>query len=367
MSAAAKPATRYKHQMVAADLLFRIQSGEWRKGTKVPSIDELALAYPYARMTVVKAMEFLIGEGFLETRRGVGTFVARDRVAGTIGLVIGEEVLHPQQTPMAFMLSQHLRRYFDRLGYRFRLYIDSSPGVPAIPPELREDVAGKRLEGLITASCDTTLALPEWLGWEQARLPHVDITAHQVPVSQVVTDSHALVDLFLLYCLQRRRRRIGCLMGTGPVAEYLVTQGRQLGLEPRERWCRRLDPCGVDYERIGFDAMQELWQSTERPDALLVLDDIACKGAVQAMLQLGIAVPSELLVATLSNKDSGVFYPLPLARIEYDVGEVARAAGELLLEHLADPHLAPRQVLVKPTLLPLPATSVGSAGAPVVG
>jgi DNA-binding LacI/PurR family transcriptional regulator len=158
----------------------------------------------------------------------------------------------------------------------------------------------------------------------------------------------------VLYCLQQRRQRIGCLMGPAAATAYFLAQARQVGLDAREPWCCWRETYGGDYERNGFELMQELWQHPEHPQALLVFDDIACKGAVQAMLQLGIAVPRQLLVVTLANQGSGVFYPLPLARLEYDTEEVARTAGELLLEQLTEPQLPIRQVLVRPTLVPLP-------------
>ncbi len=342
--------SRHKDQLIAADILYRIQQGEWRKGMKIPSVDQLAEAYPYARMTVFKAVEFLTAEGYLEVRRGVGTFVARDRLLGTIGLVIGEEVLHPQQTPMAFLLAQGLRRQLERLGYRFKLYIDTSQGTPAIPHELRDDLAARRLAGLITVSCDTTLALPDWPGWEELNLPYVDITAHDIDAPQILMDRARRNRLFIRCCAELGLRRAGTLMGHESDRDGLRRFGAEHGVELRPEWIldhADSDDC-QDYERHGFDLMQTLWACPERPEALLVCDDIACKGVVQAVLQLGIEIPERLVLVTQANRNSGVFYPVPTHRIEYDIEEGARLATDLLLDQINDPSVRPASVVQQP-------------------
>ncbi|MDQ8203130.1 PLP-dependent aminotransferase family protein [Pelagicoccus sp. SDUM812003] len=54
-----------------------IRLGQLSGGRKVPSSRELAARYGVARITVTQAYEQLVAEGYLETRRGAGTFVAK--------------------------------------------------------------------------------------------------------------------------------------------------------------------------------------------------------------------------------------------------------------------------------------------------
>jgi len=53
-----------------------ILSGRFRKGDRVPSSRELALALRVSRSTVTQAYEQLFAEGYLETEQGSGTFVS---------------------------------------------------------------------------------------------------------------------------------------------------------------------------------------------------------------------------------------------------------------------------------------------------
>jgi DNA-binding LacI/PurR family transcriptional regulator len=341
---------RYKHQLVAADLIRRIQKGEWRIGAKIPSIDDLTEMYPFSRMTVFNAVESLVQDGYIETRRGVGAFVLNDRIMGLIGLVIGEEVLHPQQTPMAFMLYQHLRRQLEEKGYRTKLYIDTSPGNPDIPRELLDDLNAGRLSGLITASCDTTLALAEWAEFGRSALPWVDFTGHEVDTCKVVMNRESFFKLFADYVLANDRRRVGCLIADDVAAKALKVLADEHGLETRDEWVVRGTEYSGDFEQVGFSQMLQLWDCAERPDTLLVCDDIACKGVTQAILKLGISVPDELAVVSAANRDSQLFYPVPVVRIEYDIEDCARKLVDMLLGRLLRATDIPQESVLYPTL-----------------
>ncbi len=59
-----------------------VRSGQLVAGQRVPSSRELALKYGMSRITVTQGYEQLIAEGYLETRRGAGTFVAEEMPDG---------------------------------------------------------------------------------------------------------------------------------------------------------------------------------------------------------------------------------------------------------------------------------------------
>lgn len=54
----------------------RIRGGEFKAGDLLPSEDRLCAEYRVSRITVRRALAALTGEGLIERRRGVGTFVA---------------------------------------------------------------------------------------------------------------------------------------------------------------------------------------------------------------------------------------------------------------------------------------------------
>jgi len=65
------PYARIKRHVVA-----RIESGEWKVASRVPSENQLAAGFEVSRMTARRALMELVQEGFLVRSQGLGTFVA---------------------------------------------------------------------------------------------------------------------------------------------------------------------------------------------------------------------------------------------------------------------------------------------------
>ncbi|HZZ94934.1 MAG TPA: histidine utilization repressor [Usitatibacter sp.] len=65
------PYARIKRHVVA-----RIESGEWKVASRVPSENRLAAGFEVSRMTARRALLELVQEGFLVRSQGLGTFVA---------------------------------------------------------------------------------------------------------------------------------------------------------------------------------------------------------------------------------------------------------------------------------------------------
>lgn len=62
-------------------ILDKIDSGEWQVGEKIPSGPALSDQLKVSVMTVRQAISELVDEGMLVSKRGVGTFVARPKLA----------------------------------------------------------------------------------------------------------------------------------------------------------------------------------------------------------------------------------------------------------------------------------------------
>ena len=80
----AQPLTRA--QWLAGDLRSRLLKGEWERGSRLPSENELAASYQVSRVTVRTALKALEGQGFVDIRHGAGTFVADFGVSIRAGL-----------------------------------------------------------------------------------------------------------------------------------------------------------------------------------------------------------------------------------------------------------------------------------------
>jgi GntR family transcriptional regulator len=66
-----------RYQQVAADLMRKIENGDFRAGTKLPNDLELIEAYGVSRNTIRDAVDWLALRELVERRSGQGTFVTR--------------------------------------------------------------------------------------------------------------------------------------------------------------------------------------------------------------------------------------------------------------------------------------------------
>jgi DNA-binding LacI/PurR family transcriptional regulator len=87
----------------------------------------------------------------------------------------------------------------------------------------------------------------------------------------------------------------------------------------------------------GWEAFRDVWTALpEKPDGLLVTDDVLFRDAARAIAELGIAVPERLKVVTHANRSSAhPPAPFPHTRFEFDPATDARALVGLLARRLA--------------------------------
>ncbi|CAI3322110.1 winged helix-turn-helix domain-containing protein [Enterococcus cecorum] len=69
----------YYHR-VAEDLISRIEDGEFTPGDPLPKQIELAASYQTSRLTIQKAIQILITEGYVYVKKGNGTLYRPPKV-----------------------------------------------------------------------------------------------------------------------------------------------------------------------------------------------------------------------------------------------------------------------------------------------
>jgi GntR family transcriptional regulator len=78
-----------RYALLEREIAAAIQSGELAVGSQLPTEDELIRRFAVSRTTVRKAIQNLSLRGFVEIRRGVGTFVAPPRITPELTALTG--------------------------------------------------------------------------------------------------------------------------------------------------------------------------------------------------------------------------------------------------------------------------------------
>jgi len=331
------------HRRVAEILRGEIASG-LRPGDRLESESALAARLGVSLPTVREALSTLAHEGLVSRRHGSGTYVIGTRRDGRIAILIDLDISHPRTSRFYLRVTQRLRRFFEERGSPARLYVGHAEPGGREPEgltcrEFLEDLALDRLNGVAAVAVNAHRSWMEPL--RARRVPVVGNTrGYQFRVFQ---DYEGLVRAGVDELVRCGRRRLALLGSVCP--EVFESSLRTRGLPVRREWMR----VAVHGSRPGSAAagLVAAWNaSRERPDGLLVTDDLLFMDAVNAIVSLGVRVPEDLCVVTHSNRGCMPPLPFPATLLEFDPDEFADAMGAMLETLLAGRRPPRREVVL---------------------
>lgn len=208
---------------------------------------------------------------------------------------------------------------------------------------LRE-LAGRRIDGLVLISSFP----PSWpttiKRLTSQHSPIVDLSNVESPFDRVVSDYRAGAKELMNHLIGHGHRRIGFIYG---VASELVGLDR---LEPYEEalraWKLPAQPglvirCGTTVIE-GYNAAKSLLARSDRPTAVIAVNDLQAIAVLRAAADLGLSVPDDVSVAGFDDVPFSRLLTPSLTSVHRDTEWVGRTAFRLLLERMADP-LLPRR------------------------
>ncbi len=103
----------------------KIRDGEYKENEKIPPEPELTEAYSVSRITVRRAIQDLVKEGYLIKKQGKGTYVSQHKVFRKIEYVIGfsESCLANGFTPTSELLERKIIPATSELAQKLQINI----------------------------------------------------------------------------------------------------------------------------------------------------------------------------------------------------------------------------------------------------
>jgi DNA-binding LacI/PurR family transcriptional regulator len=301
-------------------------------GAVVPAETEIVRQHDASLLTVREALRSLAQEGLIQRRQGKGTFVLDRRARQHVAILMEPDFGHPASAFFFRNVTQQLRRFFDAHHVSNRLYLGTQPPDElATEPTCREFVESIEHGQLCGVVAVVTVPHPRWR--EQARQQQIPVVAPAGSDHTVAIDEAAIVRQAVEWLVQQGRRRIA-LMYAGsaePTAFREAMAAAGLPVEPA--WVRgELNPVK---HGAGWEGFRELWSArTDKPDGLVVTDDILMQDAALAVIETGVRVPQQLMIASHGNKGSEMRFPFPVHWLLIDPVEYAQAMGGMLLKLL---------------------------------
>lgn len=350
------------HERIAAGIRRQLAGGTYAQGDRFPSQNELAHHYRTSSATAREAVALLVQEGALERRFGSGTYVTERRPESFIAVVTELDLAHPAVSPSFMRTIQAIRRELATAGKLSRVYIghaapfDQSAAPTAISsPEFTLDLAAGRIEGLVLVSTEPALGYRaiEGRGIPCVHSGNLDGTPYWEP--------REMFELGVRTLAAHGCQSLGCIQNAvsrtpGGWLDRVEQIARDLSLTTHPEW---LVPVPFRHERgDGAEAFRQLWLARpERPDGLLVLDDVLYRDMCPALLVNQLRVPEDLVLVTQANaEDTRPFVPEPI-RLLIDNDAIGRAMARNLLLRLRDPQAAPEGVPIPVRVMePTPAS-----------
>lgn len=338
----ARSPTNSKYLKVEKAIHQRIATGQWRPGDAIPSVRELSLEYGTSMLTTRRAVESLMSRGMLVASQGVGTFVSSRPTFHRVGIVLGigpagndREILGPRR--FLRLAESGLHAWADRhmlnvCTYEYR----SDDQILSANGAFQRDVERGEIDGLILVGVPS-----QKLAWELLRRHVPSVAVGNVPSSlpyRVTFNVRAFMQRAVAAVVQSGRRcptlitggivADGCHPLVVSPSDHFASACLAHGLEVHRE---RIIQVSSLTEQAGDEVTRAILARSDRPDALIVADDVLARGVARVLSESQLKIPSDIAWITHTNYGSDpIESPVELTRLEYDPSTVIERAADML-------------------------------------
>ncbi|MBN1270094.1 MAG: GntR family transcriptional regulator [Kiritimatiellae bacterium] len=346
----------FLYKQLAEILRDKIQSGVFKPGDRMPSMDTLSAKYAVNKVTVRRALAELSRDGLIYSVPAQGTYIAERQPAQaarkqilTVGLL--SYVMVPGNTGFYHMeIIEGIREELDKVHANFVMlpvkYIQP-------PTKIFDLLSQSNLDAIVLLGhCDPTpLRTIINSGTPIVLLDH-QLRGAQVDTILVDNRGGGFQAIEHLLGLGHRNIAIVC----GP-RDQLVTKERLDGaLEAAEQ--ANLSESDIrivesDFQREGgFQAVSELLKSDPVPTAVFFMNDEMAAGGLQALHTFSsLEVPKDISLIGFDDTSLAMAIQPPLTTVQVAKTLMGRMAVQRLLAHIRQRDYTPNTIVVPTQLI----------------
>ncbi|MDB5325248.1 MAG: hypothetical protein JWM57_817 [Phycisphaerales bacterium] len=324
-----QPSPGLAKQLYISEFLRKeITGGTLSPGARLPTQLQLVERFRVSGVTIQRALDRLMRDGFIITRGRNGTFVAPHPphlysygVVFADGPRVGRSRYHD--------LLEHYALRLQRTGDRRVRIFDDITGREDTPgsTELLGLVRSHQMAGLILVDGDifTNTPLLDEQGIFRVAVMSRKVETLGCPI--VYPDMTGMIDRALDLLVARGRRRVATLISVPQDQEsgqYLRHAMVARGLDVYDRWHQIVPHEYPDAVRNNVLLMMS-GTGPSRPDALFIADDTLIEPASSGLVAAGVDVPNDVEIVAQCN------FPwstpvLPMTRIGFDTAHIMETA-----------------------------------------
>lgn len=340
-------------RQVANQIRERIAQGYLQPEEQLPHHRKLAEGTGVSPSTVNGAVLMLVKEGWLIRRHGSGTFVRqREKTLKTVGVYYPGHALARPEHRFLRTLYRCLQTRITETGRVMSGWDEVRPEdeCNAPWPALAEAAQHRELDALIAIHNPVLSA--SWLS--RLPIPFAAPTGAPEIKAQAWFDVETIVEDCVRAVAKQGSRSVGLIAPLYPIKpgqvggdmfDHFHAAVAATGLRVRDNWVLSLNRFdGRRYSsqnRCGYEAFLHLWGQAERPDSVIVLDDVQAEGVVTAALECGVRVPRDVRFVFGKHAETDTVCPFPVTFAEITVDDCARALLDLVERQFAGRPVAP--------------------------
>jgi len=323
---------------VAAEIRDRIVSGLLVPGCRLPTREALAREFGTTRVTVQRAFDRLLRDGFVVPRGRAGTYVADDppHLSCYAAVFLDRVSLERPFSLFSRALEDAARSLTESGAATIRRYRLQSQHIERGEYKaLLADVRFRRLAGLIFAFPPAMFLDPDDPVLCQPGLGRVAIQSGSPTgdCAAVYPDLDSFVDRAAEFLAGRGRRNVAYVTIAGwrdQKDAEIVAAIRAWGLATHPFWLQHAHPSFPTSARNMVHLLMRGTPAEGRPDGLIVGDDHLTEHVAAGLMDAGIRVGKDLDVVALCNFPRPVPTALPFTRLGFDARQVIEACLDVL-------------------------------------
>lgn len=206
----------------------------------------------------------------------------------------------------------------------------------------RADLIEKNPQLLLERQVEGLIAVDSPIRF-QPTLPVVNVSGHDEieGVTNVILNHKHAAELGIGHLYELGHRKIAVIKGQDFSSDTIVRwetileAAQSYGIPIDSRLCTQLEGDTPSPE-IGYVAMKKLLESGEKFTALFAFNDISAIGAIRALEESGLRVPTDVSVLGFDDIYAAAFHNPALTTIRQPLFEMGRIAAQTLLNKLAN-------------------------------
>lgn len=338
----ASPKKQFLYTSVKEDLLKNIQSFVYAEGQLIPSEKELSHHYNVSLITVRRALDELVKEGWVEKIKGKGSVVSsrgldRQPLRENLGQ-IGILMLAFKRPVYSFELD-YINNWSSKIIYGMKKVLGNETEI--LIDGMPYEALGDRLAYSPINNVEKLLLIGNW---DEQAIDYLQKNGKQVflynnfnpaiDVPSVNNNEKEACYEAISYLISRNHKRIAVING---YYDYSESKERYLG------YLNAMLDHGMDVlpfytkwgdysPESGYLLMQELLEAPSRPTVVFCSNDTVAAGAYHAIKDANLSCPEDISIFSHDNLDFSAELAGGLSTIDPRFEEVGVELGKMLMQ-----------------------------------